>query len=65
VPYFSKALVEGAVGDGRAAALALAASHVQRAVHVDEAMGAGLFVQVVDVLGAEEEAARAICAGLG
>lgn len=54
--YFGKALVDAAVGDGRAAALTLAAGHVKRAVHVDEALRAGLFMQVVDILGTKEEA---------
>ena len=53
---FCEALVDGVVFDGWAAAVEFAVSLVEFAVHVEEADGAGAFVKVVDVLGAEEEA---------
>jgi hypothetical protein len=52
-----EARVDGAIFDGRAAALALAAGFRKLAVHVDQILAAGALVQVVDVLRAEKEAA--------
>jgi hypothetical protein len=56
VAHFCKALVDGVVFNGRAAAVEFAVSLVEFAMHVEEADGAGAFVEVVDVLRAEEEA---------
>ena len=55
-PTSDEAGVDGVVFDGRAAAVALAVGHVEFAVHVEEADGAGALVQVVHILRAEEEA---------
>ena len=60
-----EARVDGAVFDGRAAALALAAGFGQLAVHVDEIPRAGALVQVVDVLRAEKIAAGELRFKLG
>src|ERR1017187_7804498 len=48
--------VDGVVFDGRTAAFLLTAGLGQFAVHMDQALRSGAFVEIVDVLGAEEEA---------
>ena len=54
--YIGEARVKRVVFDRRPAAVALAVSLHEFAVHVEKAEGAGAFVEVVDVLRAEEEA---------
>ena len=56
VAYVGEGWIDGVVFDGWAATVFLAARLRELAVHVHQALGAGPLVQVVDILGAEEEA---------